>query len=169
MIQQKVLFTPNEVARILQYAKDFKQGDGRIVETNRSNYISTVDVDGELKGLLLEKLQKFFLKDLPKTAQILRYETGQRFSRHRDKNAMDEFADRYKTIIVQLSDQNDYEGGTTKVYLGDDVIDCDKEIGNTIIFNSEYLHEATEVIRGTRYSLVLWATYENYGYTRHLL
>lgn len=60
------------------------------------------------------------------------------------------------SIVVQLSDPSDYEGGELKLYTSYDPISIQKEMGLVVCFPSYTLHEVTPVTKGERYSLVAW-------------
>lgn len=60
------------------------------------------------------------------------------------------------SIILQLSNPSEYDGGEIKLYHGYDPIVIPKERGRIIFFPSYTLHEVTPVTRGERYSLVAW-------------
>ncbi len=60
------------------------------------------------------------------------------------------------SIVVQLSDPVEYEGGTLQVMKGSNPQDLPKDRGSVILFPSYILHRVTPVISGTRKSLVLW-------------
>ena len=48
-------------------------------------------------------------------------------------------------------------GGELVIYENENTtIEANKEKGNVILFNSELLHEAKEIIKGNRYVLVSW-------------
>ena len=71
------------------------------------------------------------------------------------------------TVIVQLSDESDYEGGDVKIYDGykgvvfpDNGLNPEslsKKIGSIILFPSYLLHEVYKVTKGIRYSLTVCA------------
>lgn len=60
------------------------------------------------------------------------------------------------SVVVQLSDPSEYEGGELKLYTSHNPISIQKEKGLTICFPSYTLHEVTPVTKGERYSLVAW-------------
>jgi len=74
------------------------------------------------------------------------------------------FYDRKISVIVQLSDPDEYEGGdfefhpsmTTKLNEDTDLKKLLRLKGTVITFPSFLLHRVTPVTRGTRYSLVSW-------------
>lgn len=61
------------------------------------------------------------------------------------------------SVIVQLSDPSEYEGGELQIRNGGkDPCVVEKEKGTVIIFPTYLLHRVTPVTKGTRRSLVLW-------------
>ena len=69
----------------------------------------------------------------------------------------DEDVKRVYTTVTMLDKSDDLEGGNLVVYNDDgSVVTINLGIGETAIFRSNLVHEATEVIRGTRKVLVAW-------------
>lgn len=67
------------------------------------------------------------------------------------------------SMTINLSNENDYEGGNLKFDLGphqkDRFIECEeiRPRGSIIVFPSSVYHQVTPVTRGIRRSLVMWA------------
>jgi PKHD-type hydroxylase len=85
--------------------------------------------------------------------QILRYSPGCFFSEHFDLG-LDEAANRKLSLIVQLSDDADYEGGE---FILSGRVTMPKARGTACLFPSWFQHRVEEVKSGTRYSLAAWA------------
>ncbi|BAT22031.1 ferrochelatase [Yellowstone lake phycodnavirus 1] len=64
-------------------------------------------------------------------------------------------ANRKLSLVCQLSDTSEYEGGELQINTGV-IIVPEKEKGTVIIFPSYLLHRVTPVTKGVRRSLVLW-------------
>jgi PKHD-type hydroxylase len=64
-------------------------------------------------------------------------------------------ARRKLSLVCQLSDPSEYEGGELQINTGNILIP-EKEKGTVILFPSYLLHRVTPVTKGTRRSLVLW-------------
>jgi predicted 2-oxoglutarate/Fe(II)-dependent dioxygenase YbiX len=64
-------------------------------------------------------------------------------------------ARRKLSLVVQLSDPSEYEGGELQINTGKIMIP-EKEKGTVILFPSYLLHRVTPVTKGTRRSLVVW-------------
>lgn len=60
------------------------------------------------------------------------------------------------SISVQLSDENDYEGGNLELIVPPNTIIAPKKKGTIIVFPSFLVHRVTPVTKGKRISLVLW-------------
>lgn len=60
------------------------------------------------------------------------------------------------SIIVQLSDPSEYEGGDLQIKTNDTEITLPKEKGTVLLFPSYLMHRVTPVTKGVRKSLVLW-------------
>jgi PKHD-type hydroxylase len=60
------------------------------------------------------------------------------------------------SLVVQLSDPDDYEGGDLCLYTGKDPTIIEKKRGRVVFFPSYTLHEVKPVTKGTRYTLVGW-------------
>ncbi|NDB59913.1 hypothetical protein EB001_15915 [bacterium] len=62
------------------------------------------------------------------------------------------------TVVLQLSDPKDYEGGDLQLLLGGEPFSVPKVQGSIVVFPSYVLHRVTPVTKGTRYTIVGWAT-----------
>lgn len=62
------------------------------------------------------------------------------------------------TVAIQLSSEEDYEGGDVNLHFADTPFNVSKDRGYAVVFPSYTLHEIKPVTKGTRYSLVGWAT-----------
>ena len=91
-----------------------------------------------------------------KEISILKYDTGDFYSKHIDMSGHD--SDRKLSVIIPLS--NDYEGGDTLFFTSKNPIKMPKEANIATFFPSYIVHEVTEVTKGVRYSLVAWANGE---------
>ena len=88
-------------------------------------------------------------------AQISKYSKGEYYREHRDFGN-DIHLTRKLSLTVQLSDENDYEGGDLIFHNGSIKDQSSRGKGSVIVFDSRVYHEITPVIKGTRYSLVKW-------------
>ena len=60
------------------------------------------------------------------------------------------------SIVVQLSDPTEYQGGVLQIKNGTNEFDVPLGKGNVVIFPSFLLHRVTPLTSGNRKSLVLW-------------
>ncbi len=101
----------------------------------------------------------FDLTDFGESPQVARYgaERQGHFDWHSDIGAGNWAAKRKLTIVVQLSDPADYEGGTLELQPDSNVTKAPRTRGTAIVFPSFVLHRVTPVTLGTRWSLTLWS------------
>lgn len=60
------------------------------------------------------------------------------------------------SIVLQLTDENDYEGGDFQLFESDKPQTLSRKQGSLLAFPSYTVHRVTEVTKGTRNSLVGW-------------
>jgi PKHD-type hydroxylase len=91
--------------------------------------------------------------------QFTRYNEGCFYDWHVDfyeisKNG----SNRKLSLIVNLSDPKDYDGGDLEFFEGEEppFSPAKRKQGSIVVFDSFDWHRVTPVTRGTRYSLVLW-------------
>jgi PKHD-type hydroxylase len=89
-------------------------------------------------------------------AQFTKYGIGQHYTWHKDFGSQF-FSNRKLSMVVQLSDQSEYQGGELEFMepFGRTAI---KDKGAMIIFPSFEYHRVKAVTEGTRYSLVSWVS-----------
>jgi PKHD-type hydroxylase len=106
---------------------------------------------------LNENFFNFHLLGFAEGLQFTRYvaPTGH-YKQHIDKAF--EGPVRKLSITIQLSDAADYEGGDLILYYDHLTQLMPKDRGTMIAFPSYTLHQVSPVTVGTRYSLVAWAT-----------
>tara|TARA_B100001778_G_scaffold135590_1_gene111786 strand:+ start:845 stop:1369 length:525 start_codon:yes stop_codon:yes gene_type:complete len=161
MLTEKVLFSKEECNSIIELAGEwvdsglYHQGKNKIDESKRITKEARFNRLPELKKILLPKLKGLKLdcctiNDLPINVKLLKYTKGSFFKKHRDRG--DGVGYRLWTMVIQLSDVNEYSGCNLNV----EDITTSKQIGNTIIFDSGKLHEVTKLTDGERYALVCW-------------
>jgi PKHD-type hydroxylase len=103
-------------------------------------------------------LQLKFVEDL----QFSEYtaEKSGFYSKHRDcglKKSLDNYVDiRKLSFTIQLTDENEYEGGELIFYFDKKEKKAKKSKGTIVFFESDIVHEVTPVTKGVRHSLVSW-------------
>jgi PKHD-type hydroxylase len=60
------------------------------------------------------------------------------------------------SVVIQLSDQGDYEGGDLELQHEAPEPEALKRQGTVIVFPSFHSHRVTPITKGVRYSLVAW-------------
>lgn len=163
-MEQKVILTSKEIEDILSYSTDWfnsklHNNEGGEYSPNTRNSLE-VKIDNKfIEPILLPHLLKYNIKSITGQVIMLQYNEGHYFKRHRDRiNHDPHTSNRMQTLIVQLSDNNEYKGGDLIVR---DKI-ADKTKGNMVIFDSNELHECTTITEGTRYCLVTWLSANDY-------
>jgi PKHD-type hydroxylase len=99
------------------------------------------------------------LTDFSESAQIARYgaEREGHFAWHTDIGRRGVSATRKLTLVIQLSDPDDYDGGMLDLRPGANMVSAPRGKGVAAFFPSFVLHRVSPVTRGTRWSLTLWA------------
>jgi predicted 2-oxoglutarate/Fe(II)-dependent dioxygenase YbiX len=85
-----------------------------IISEHRTSSELTIELNNDLSNMILEKLKEFEIKSLPEFFMILKYDKNQEFKRHTDSGI--EYPNRYKTLIIQLSNETDYDGGELCIF-----------------------------------------------------
>jgi len=62
------------------------------------------------------------------------------------------------SLVLQLSDPSEYEGGNLQVFVGGEPQNTKKQRGLVVAFPSYILHQVTPVTQGNRQSLVAWVS-----------
>lgn len=106
---------------------------------------------------LNSKFFKFDLTGFGEGFQFTKYEApGGKYEIHIDKSFKRNI--RKLSVVVQLSDPADYEGGELNLVFSEKPVVMEKELGYLVAFPSYTLHGVQPVTKGTRYSLVAWLT-----------
>jgi predicted 2-oxoglutarate/Fe(II)-dependent dioxygenase YbiX len=138
-----------------------------IVSEYRTSTQVVVQMNSDLSNRILEKVKEFGIKTLPDYCIILKYNKTQEYKRHND-SALD-YPNRYKTLIIQLSNETDYDGGELCIFHNSETIITSKKIGNVVMFDSSIDHCANKIKEGIRYSMVFWLSMDNFGLNKSLI
>lgn len=179
---EKVLFSEEECDQIMNLEGgdwiETKNKNDRITSQNLAKIPERISSQRKVfiqdNSTISEKLKEFGIKSvkifetLQNISFIIKYEKGGKFERHQDVGKGTEW--RYKTLIVQLSNGNDYEGGDLSIWdKNNNEIKVGKQKGNAVLFDASSYHQLHPIISGTRYSLVMWLPYESFGISQTML
>jgi PKHD-type hydroxylase len=101
----------------------------------------------------------FDLQECAESPQIARYGADRQghFDWHSDIGAGSLASKRKLTIVVQLSDPSEYEGGQLELRPDSNITSAPRQKGMAMVFPSFVLHRVTPVTTGERLSLTLWS------------
>jgi PKHD-type hydroxylase len=71
-------------------------------------------------------------------------------------------ATRKLSLVVQLTDPEEYEGCELKINAGGEPNIMRKDQGTVFAFPSYILHQVTPITKGTRHTLVCWIAGKNF-------
>tara|TARA_R110000824_G_scaffold397153_1_gene599613 strand:- start:647 stop:1240 length:594 start_codon:yes stop_codon:yes gene_type:complete len=161
------LFTKEECEKIIAISDDYllsdvMNGDSSI--RNSSHYWIYPE-DGEwiyrkivdVLFYLNNKIYNYKLNGI-EALQLTKYKVGDYYNNHIDvePDSSSLSAQRKLSFIIQLSEEEDYEGGNLILHGADLKTITQKSIGSITLFPSYRLHNVSEVTKGVRYSLVGW-------------
>jgi PKHD-type hydroxylase len=163
-------FTPVEVDKIVDLSKNFSFEKGTTVSTQKTDEArksqikwlpydnSTEWIVDKLTEQIIEANQiwKFELSSVIDNIQYTEYDgNGGHYDWHLDIGP-DNISHRKISVVVQLSQPYEYDGGKLQLKNGPGEIDVPQGKGTVIVFPSFLLHRVTPLTRGNRKSLVFW-------------
>lgn len=166
-------FTDEEINRIREYFKTLPTEKASVggaldappeVRTSKVAWVRNTDEAAWIYDRLAfvarqinAKFYKFDLYGFLEDMQFTIYEGGDEahYTWHIDM-ADDAPAARKLSLVLQLSDPSEYEGGELQTWTAPEHATVDKQKGLIAAFPSYVLHRVTPVTSGTRYSLVVW-------------
>jgi len=161
------LLSPEKCQDIID---SFRLDKGRQAETptakeHRKNHIHPIPFTEDsqwLFELIADRVGRanmvefqFNVSGLYNDLQLLEYNEGDHYDWHIDIGP-GEAAYRKLSVIIQLTDPEEYEGGEVVFNAGTER-DLPRDQGQIAVFPSFILHKVNPVTKGTRYSLVTWA------------
>lgn len=156
MIYEKLVFTKKECDLLVNYCLTEITPE-EIVQTKNINYSHFKIQYKEELNWLFSKLYNTFheltgvkVKNQTNHLSINRYQVGNSFSKHIDRN--ENTPNRIWNMGIILND--DYEGGDYNYFVDGEKKTFSKVIGNMIIYDSSVPHEVTKVTKGVRFALV---------------
>ena len=166
-------FTDEQLKRICEIGDSLQLssasiGDGTVDNSIRMTKTGWIQLNDETMfiydtlGFIARQLNgQFFDFDLFGFAEDLQYtvyhDNGDKYDWHLDRG-MSTFAPRKLSLVLQLSDPSEYEGGDLELFIGAEPVIVTKQLGLVIAFPSFVLHRVTPVTKGTRKTLVVWLT-----------
>jgi PKHD-type hydroxylase len=167
-------FTPAQCDLLVGYANQAQAADAKLVNQaadhniRRSELVWVDDIEGAdwVMGQIIDVVRtanrdvyNFDLSEFAESAQIARYgaERQGHFDWHSDIGEGHFARKRKLTIVIQLSDEQNYTGGTLEIMASNAITKGQKERGTATVFPSYLLHRVTPVETGERHSLTVWA------------
>tara|TARA_R100001443_G_scaffold45738_1_gene58733 strand:+ start:6023 stop:6613 length:591 start_codon:yes stop_codon:yes gene_type:complete len=167
-------FSPDQCQEIINIGKSYPQeggqtfsGAGGEPSSIRSSTIRWIDYrDPRVEWLVSQlgymvkeanrQLYKLDLYGFTEKLQFTEYEgQGSHYDWHPDIGP--NMTKRKISIVVQLSDEKDYEGGELLINTGQLLVPS-KSQGSVILFPSFLMHKVEPLRSGNRYSLVSWVS-----------
>jgi PKHD-type hydroxylase len=154
------------------YTKGTIVGNDEIVESIRKSKIKWIHPNDDSQWLydkiinmVVEANNTMWNFNLHSVIDLIQYteysEGGGHYDWHMDIGP-GSISHRKVSIIIQLSDPSEYEGGDLELWYGGSIIQIPKNKGLTVLFPSFSMHRVTPITKGTRKSLVLWVGGEHY-------
>lgn len=171
-------FSQDEVQRLVSYGNQLVEkegvdgtvGDNRTDPNYRSSKIAWIGYNQETNWLY-DKLSyisrqingQYYNFDLSGFVEDFQYTIynsaevgGDHYDWHMDKGYRDGASPRKLSLVVNLSDPSEYEGGELQFHADRGLEVADKTQGKVHCFPSYILHRVTPVTKGTRRTLVVW-------------
>ena len=191
---EKVLFTEEECEQIMNLeggkwfeSKTVNRQDQELHSINPFRISTQRQVLIPKDSFITERLKQFGVKKIVNIqkfrgqeefdnnsydrnlASILKYTKGGKFKRHQDRGSKGTEW-RYRTILIQLSNEDEYEGGDLSVWdTNNNETKISKQRGNAVMFDSRLYHQVHPLISGTRYVLVMWLPHESFEIKKTVL
>jgi PKHD-type hydroxylase len=168
------LFSEKECKKLIKIGKsknlEYQQTSDNVIDLNifnsRGNYImpseELIEIYEKIGQTIVQINKKFWLFNLFDFGEPLKFleynETFRGFATlHSDLGPKGMCRFRKLTIIIQLSDENSYEGGDLILIVSGAEYKMSRKRGTIIIFPSFVLHKVEPVTKGIRNSLVTFA------------
>lgn len=165
-------FTPEQLARIREIGDSLSLaaatiGEGGIDDAVRKSETGWMGLNPDTGfiydnlGFIARQLNgQFFDFDLFGFVEDLQYtvyrEGGGHYDWHLDRGVEGSMAPRKLSMVLQLSDPSEYEGGDLELFVAQEPVKLEKRQGLVVAFPSFVLHRVTPVTSGTRRTLVVW-------------
>jgi PKHD-type hydroxylase len=167
-------FSLAECDAIVAVSRAAEARDAKLVGQNKDHDIRRADLvwldDVEGTGWVMDRIIEvvreanrevfdFAISEFAESPQVARYggERKGHFDWHSDIGDGVIARQRKLTMVAQLSDPGDYEGGALEVWPSNAVVIAPRDRGTLTFFPSFLLHRVTPVLAGERFSLTQWA------------
>jgi PKHD-type hydroxylase len=167
-------FDDNEISRIIELGENYHSLETAQVASNngaadpkiRKSKVSWLPLNNDT-GFIYDRIRdiivpingQYFQFDLYGFVEHLQYtvyeKKGSHYTWHIDKG-MSNCSPRKLSVVIQLSDPSEYEGGALEFMTGNEPEKAKKEKGMLYAFPSYILHRVAPVTSGIRRSLVIW-------------
>jgi PKHD-type hydroxylase len=170
-------FSSEEVNLIVKNAKNYESQKATIIGEDKENTIRKSNIKwlpvndewnwvyNRVSNQIMEAnkaLWQFNLHTIIDNIQYTEYEgNGGHYDWHLDIGPRS-INHRKVSVVVQLSDPDDYVGGNLELHPGSNSFAIPRGKGTVVVFPSFLLHRVTPLTSGLRRSLVLWAGGEPY-------
>jgi PKHD-type hydroxylase len=164
-------FTHREIKDIISIGEDYAQNDatidnGRTEDMIRQSKVAWINNNSRTNWLydrmafIARELNgQFFDLDLYGFVEDFQYtvygDSGDHYTWHMDKGRIGS-SPRKLSLVLQLSDPSEYEGGDLEIFTSANPIVLEKKKGIIHAFPSYVVHRVTPVTRGVRKTLVIW-------------
>ena len=161
----------DEIEEIHKIAATIEPIDGNISgEIDKSYRISkikwlennetTQDIYARLTGLMKtanKDMWSFHITTIEDSLQYTEYNANEQghYDWHMDFGGHNS-STRKLSMVVQLTDPAEYEGGTLEFMINRSILEAPKDKGTVIFFPSYLTHRVTQITKGKRNSLVFW-------------
>jgi PKHD-type hydroxylase len=167
--EEQLNWLQNRAKQAEQVAQIGSGGVGQVNKNIRRSELSWLSNTPETEWVFLtlahvvsdlnSKYFRFNLTGLGESIQLTNYSDTEKgmYGWHVDFGSSG--PSRKLSLVLQLSDPVDYEGGVLELKPhGDNIIKVSKQRGLIVVFPSWTLHQVTPVTQGSRQSLVSWIT-----------
>lgn len=164
-------FTDEQLARVVELGDALELssasvGSGNVDDKIRRSETGWMELNQntsfiyDLLGFISRQLNgQFFDFDIFGFVEHLQYtvyrDNGGHYDWHLDRGDPS-MAPRKLSLVLQLSDPSEYEGGDLELFVGSEPTRIERKKGLLVAFPSFVLHRVTPVTSGIRRSLVVW-------------
>lgn len=134
------------------------------INSECSGHLNYFNEKHELFNFVLNRFKQINVKKITSAIKITKYVKGDYFLPHKDFQYY-ENGELSRTIVIQLSENNEYCGGDLIV---ENVVQ-NRNIGECITIKASQLHEVTEITSGVRYGLVVFLLNEDMDFPKIII